>query len=211
MCLLPPTAFLEPEAADALADRLARSGINLVRLGDLDAAYGPNRSLLDDAEDNTKEFDPVALERLDHLIAALKKRGIYVAIELASKRRFRVEDGVAVPGLLPSGGGPAWFFDPKMGQLALSTAKALLNHKNPETELALKEDPALAWVTLAGETSMFDLNDNPDVLPAPYAKQLHELAEHAQGAAGADSGSRSNQPVSRKWPTRWARKGCARP
>ncbi len=36
--LLPPTAFLEPDRADALADRLARSGINLVRLGDLDTA-----------------------------------------------------------------------------------------------------------------------------------------------------------------------------
>ena len=53
------------------------------------APYGPNRSLFDDARDDTKEFDPVALERLDHLIAALKKRGIYVAIELQSKRRFR--------------------------------------------------------------------------------------------------------------------------
>ena len=38
--LLPPTAYLEPERADALADRLARSGINLVRLGDLDTALG---------------------------------------------------------------------------------------------------------------------------------------------------------------------------
>ena len=101
VCLLPPTAFPEPEAADALADRLARSGVNLVRLGDLDTAYGPDRSLFDDARDDTKEFDPVALARLDHLIAALKKRGIYVALELASKRRFRAEDGVAVSGSAP--------------------------------------------------------------------------------------------------------------
>ena len=36
-------------AADQLADRLARSGVNLVRLGDLDSAYGPDRSLFDDA------------------------------------------------------------------------------------------------------------------------------------------------------------------
>ena len=48
VCLLPPAAFLEAEAADQLADRLARSGINLVRLGDLDTAYGPDRSLFDD-------------------------------------------------------------------------------------------------------------------------------------------------------------------
>ena len=59
---------------------------------------GPNRSLFDDTRDDTKAFDPEALARLDHLIAALKSRGIYVAIELQSKRRFRSEDGVAAPG-----------------------------------------------------------------------------------------------------------------
>jgi hypothetical protein len=182
--LLPPTAFLEPEAADQLVDRLARSGINLVRLGDLDAAYGPNRSLFDDARDDTKEFDPVALERLDHLVAALKERGIYVAVELASKRRFRAEDGVAVPGLLPSGGGPAAFFDPTINELSLASARAFLGHKNGETGLALKDDPSLAWVTLMGENSMFDLVDNPDALPTAYAKTLRELGAHSLGNAG---------------------------
>ncbi len=76
------TAFLEPERADALADRLARSGINLVRLGDLDMPLGPGRSLFDDTRDDTKALDPEALARLDHLIAVLKERGIYVALEL---------------------------------------------------------------------------------------------------------------------------------
>ena len=68
-----------------------------MRLGDLDTAYGPDRSLFDDSRADTKEFDQIALARLDHLVAALKKRGIYVALELASKRRFRAEDGVALP------------------------------------------------------------------------------------------------------------------
>ncbi len=184
VCLLPPAAFQPAELAERLADRLARSGVNLVRLGDLDAAYGPDRSLFDDARDDTKEFDPKAVERLDHLIAELKKRGIYVAVELQSKRRFRVDDGVALHGLLPSGGGPAAIFDSRMGQLALKSATALLGHKNLETELALKEDPALAWVTLAGETSLFDLLDNPRAMPEPYAKKLAELERRTQAAAG---------------------------
>ena len=75
-------------------------------------------------------------------------------------------------------------FDPTIGKLALESATALLGHMNPETELALKDDPVLAWVTLAGETSLFDLIDNPDALPRPYAKKLHELAETDQGGAG---------------------------
>ena len=109
-----------------------------MRLGDLDTAYGPNRSLFDDTRDDTKAFDPEALARLDHLIAALKARGIYVAIELLSKRRFRGEDGVAVPGMLPAGGGPAAQFDPTISKLALESARALLGHVNPETGLALE-------------------------------------------------------------------------
>ena len=79
--LLPPAAFQEPERADALADRLARSGINLVRLGDLDVPLGPDRSLFDDSRDDTKAFDPLALAKLDHLIAALKA-GASIALEI---------------------------------------------------------------------------------------------------------------------------------
>ena len=47
--LLSPAAFQRAEAAERLADRLARSGINLVRLGDLDTALGPDRSLFEDS------------------------------------------------------------------------------------------------------------------------------------------------------------------
>ena len=182
--LIPPVAFLPPERAVPLADRLARSGVNLVRLAELDMPLGPNRSLFDDTRDDTKAFDSEALARLDHLIAAFKARGIYVALELLSKRRFRGDDGVAVPGLLPAGGGPAAQFDPTIGKLTLQSAKALLAHVNPETGLALRDDPVLAWVTLAGEVSLFDQIDSPDALPSSYAKDLTALAEKATGGPG---------------------------
>lgn len=174
--LLPPSAYLESEEADALATRLARSGINLVRLADLDTALGPDRSLYDDTRDDTKVFDTVALARLDHLIAALKARGVYVALELQSARRFRTDDGVTNPYALPPGGGPAAEFDPAIGKLTLQSAKALLEHVNPETGLALRDDPVLAWVTLAGETSLFDQIERPETLPAEYSGSLRALA-----------------------------------
>ncbi|MDR3638245.1 MAG: hypothetical protein P4L84_30860 [Isosphaeraceae bacterium] len=182
--LLAPTAFLAPEKADALADRLARSGINLVRLGDLDSAIGPDRSLFDDSRDDTKAFDEVALRKLDHLIAALKKRGVYVALELQSTRRFRSEDGVKDIGQLPIGGGAAVVFDPKIGELSLASARALLKHVSAETGLALRDEPALAWVTLAGELSLFDLIDDPASLPPSYANELRAQSVKAPGLAG---------------------------
>ena len=182
--LIAPAAFLEPERADALADRLARSGVNLVRLGDLDTPLGPDRSLIDDTRDDTKEFDPNALERLDHLIAALKARGVYVAVELGGNRRFRDDDGVEAAGQLPAGGGPATVIDPVLDKLTLDSSVALLGHVNGETKLALRDDPALAWVTLAGEITLFDLIDRPDALPAHYAAELRKRAERTPGGAG---------------------------
>lgn len=182
--LLPPAAFQEREKADALADRLARSGVNLVRLGDLDTPLGPNRSLIDDVSDDTQEFDPVALERLDHLVAALQKRGIYVAVELLGARRFRPDDGVKSAGLLAPGGGPAAVVDPTIGKLNVESSLALLGRTNPLTGKALRDDPALAWVTLAGEVSLFDLIDRPDGLPAPYDAELRKRGETARGLFG---------------------------
>src|SRR5262249_1423435 len=113
--LLTPSAYLEGEQADALANRLARSGINLVHLPDPDTALGSDRSLFDDARDDTRGFDAVALAKLDHLIAALKARGIYISLELQSARRFRSDDGLINPRGLPPGGGPASEFDPAIG------------------------------------------------------------------------------------------------
>jgi hypothetical protein len=182
--LLPPAAFLDRARADALADRLARSGVNLVRLGDLDTPLGPVRSLFEDSRDDTQAFDPAALARLDHLIAALKARGIYVALELQSVRRFRSEDGVADPGALPPGGGPAAEFDPVIKRLALESARNLLSHVNPETGLALRDDPVLAWVTLGGEISLFDQIDNPNALPPDHAAALRALAARNTGGTG---------------------------
>ncbi len=199
--LLAPTAFQTTARADALADRLSRSGVNLVRLGDLDASLGPGRSLFDDTRDDTKALDPESLSRLDHLLAALKRRGIAYALELQGARRFRAEDDVPSAGKLPPGGGPAAAFDHKVRALAIEGAKALLGHVNAETGLALKDDPSLAWITLAGELSLFDLTEDPDALPAevdrvhrPAGKRsaashrrAWQLAEAAQWKAEAEA------------------------
>jgi len=182
--LLPPAAFQEPEKSDALADRLARSGVNLVRLGDLDTPLGPDRSLFDDARDDTKEFDPIALERLDHLIAALESRGIYVALELLGGRRYRADDEVKSAGRLPAGGGPASVLDPTLGKLNADASVALLDRPNGETGRPLRDDPGLAWMTLAGEVSLFDLIDRPDALPPDYGAELRARGEKARGLSG---------------------------
>ena len=151
-------------------DRLARSGVNLIRLADLDTPLGPGVSLIDDARDDTAALDPSALARLDHLIAAATKRGVFVALELQSHRRFREGDDLPDVRTLAPGGGPAAAFDPELRDRAVSLAKLLLEHVNPETGRALKDEPGLAWVTMAGELSLFDQRSttptrSPDRMP----------------------------------------------
>lgn len=72
--------FPNHEDAAQTADRLARFGINCVRLHYMDAPYGNFRNEKQPsivAEDPTtrRNLDPAMLDRLDYLIAAFKKRG----------------------------------------------------------------------------------------------------------------------------------------
>ena len=71
--------------------------------------------------------------------------------------------------------------DSTIGKLTLETSRGLLGHVNAETGMALRDDPALAWVTLAGEVSLFNMIDRPDAMPAQYAGALHDLAAKAPG------------------------------
>lgn len=185
--LLPPLAFSEPDDADALADRLARSGVNLVRFAALDSPIGPGQSLYDDGRDDTLALDGEALAKFDHMIAALKSRGIYVAIELLSARRFRVGDGISGALHLPPGGGAAAAFDPKVRNLVLEAAGLLLGHVNPETKTALRDDPALAWVTLAGEVSVLDRNGADPLPPEVEATLKAQSAAGKRGLTGIES------------------------
>ena len=142
VAVLPPLAFPDRDRAAALADRFARSGVNLVRFADLDVSYGPGRSLYDDTRDDTKALDPESMARFDHFIAELKGRGIYVALDLQSTRRYRKEDGLSDPAAYRPGGGPGLAFDPKLKDLLIESAKLILGHVNPETKLAaLRERP----------------------------------------------------------------------
>lgn len=84
--LLPPK-----EDAPMWASTLARYGIDCVRLHflDLDAPRG-----IIAAGNDSRHFDPQQLDRLDYLVAELKKRGIYVDLNLNVGRSYRAGDSV---------------------------------------------------------------------------------------------------------------------
>lgn len=167
--------FLEHEKADVIADRLARSGYNTVRFHHYDQLLVKNRGL-----DGSGNIDPEQLDRLEYLFAALKRRGIYVSIDLYSSRQFPASElpelGRPVKGeikqLIP--------VSENAYQRWREFAQKLLTHRNPYSGLTWAEDPALLFVNLLNEESFFFggiPKKKPDVL-ALYEKAYAAWRDH---------------------------------
>lgn len=145
--------FPPKEIAPKLVDRLARFGFNLVRFHGMDSRWG--NTIFDRSHPDTRHFDPRQLDRLDYLIYLLRKRGIYINLNLHVGRRFTEADGVAQAEWLAYAK-YCTIFDPRMIELQKEYARMLLTHRNPYTGLTYAEDPAVVIVELTNENSLFN-------------------------------------------------------
>jgi hypothetical protein len=154
--LLPPK-----EDAPMWAATLARYGVNLVRLHFLDLPSP--RGIIDSTQPDTQHFDPVQLDRLDFEVAALKKRGIYVDLNLNVGRTFKPGDGVHEfpPGHWSKG---VTLYDSRMIELEKDYARQLLTHRNPYTNTEYRNEPAVALVEIVNENAL-GIGFRP---PGPY-------------------------------------------
>lgn len=168
--------------ADILADGLARRGINCVRLHMLDGRWG---GLFPKDAKNTLSLDPQQLDRLDYFVAALKKRGIYINLNLNVARTYRPGDGVRDAELLGFAKSLT-YFDERLLDLQRDYARQLFTHKNPYTDRTYAEEPAVAIVEFVNENSLIEAwfggrlegrntQKNPGTwsdIPASYAAAL---------------------------------------
>lgn len=168
--LVANNCFLEKKQVDSLALRLSKMGCNLIRLHHMDAPWSkPN--IFNNAE-STQRLSPQSLEKLDYLISSLKKKGIYIFLDLLVHRDFKAIDGV--PNTPPDlGGKQVGYFDDRIIQLQKDYAKQLLTHKNPYTGLAYKDEPAIVASEFINESSAF-IHFAGDLLNEPYRQQLNE-------------------------------------
>ncbi len=129
-----------PEIAPRLADRLAQLGINFVRLHYFDWAEAPEGIMAADGSG----LDAGQLDRLHHLVAELKRAGIYVDINLHVARR--------IPGTPEAWDNPmSKGIDRAMRSLIEDQkqfARDLLTPVNPHTGLPLSTDPAVVAVEI---------------------------------------------------------------
>ncbi|WP_165233688.1 carbohydrate binding domain-containing protein [Aquisphaera insulae] len=157
--------------ADRLAMRLARLGINCVRLHHMDMSSIWGKS------PNKLTIDPDKLERLDYLIAQLKKNGVYVNINLHVSRTFDTAEGFSGRDRRPEMDKGLDNFEPRMIELQKKYARDLLAHVNPYTRTPYAREPAVAFVEINNENALHDTwgNGGLDDLPDPYAATFREL------------------------------------
>ncbi len=133
------------------ASTLARFGVNMVRLHFLDLAAP--RGIIDSTKNDSRSFDPQQLDRLDFLVSELKKRGIYMDLNMNVGRSYKAGDGVAGFDQIQWGKGMI-LFDPRLIELDKEYAKQLLTHVNPYTKTEYRNEPAIAIVEILNENGI---------------------------------------------------------
>jgi hypothetical protein len=159
--------FPEKAEADAVAARLAKYGVNAVRLHFFDGPPPPSDSKWksDSIWKSPGVIDPAQLDRLEYLIAQFKKHGIYTNVNLKVARDFMPEEG------LPAAFSQAWwadkpfdYFNPRMIELQKIFARQLLTHVNPYTGLSMANDPAIYTVEINNENTISDWDEGAKLL-----------------------------------------------
>lgn len=157
-----------PGALDAekVAAHLAKNGVNVVRLHHMDNDW--NESLI--ADNATTKLDGQKLAKLDKLAAELIKNGIYLNINLHVSRTY-----AGTPKDAPKYSKGLDYFHPPFIAAFKSYARALLEHVNPLTGRAYKDEPGVAVIEMNNENSLVL---NPwwmSKLEEPFAGELREL------------------------------------
>ena len=166
------------EQAEAVASRLAKFGVNIVRFHIMDSRRFPEGLLLRGTTD-TRHFDPEGLDRLDYFVSQLEKRGVYANLNLLCYRPINSADGLPaeIDTMTSSVNQPRHaigFFDEAVLGLQKEYARGLLTHVNPYTGLAYTRDPGVAFVEINNENGLLHawLSGWLDAMPDVFLKQL---------------------------------------
>ncbi|MDR3710352.1 MAG: beta-galactosidase [Capsulimonadaceae bacterium] len=170
-----------PTHADAerVAVRLARMGINIVRVHHEDwRTPGHISEIWDKSAVGPARPGGDGLERLDYLIAQFKRQGIYVDLNLHTARAYFPEDGFpdSVSQIPTEFDKRVDNFDRRMIDLQKQFARDYLTHVNPYTKMTYAQDPCVAVMEINNEDSLVasEVGDVAfcDKLPEPFRGEL---------------------------------------
>lgn len=183
-------AICSSSRATDIATKLAKMGVNLVRLHHIDSWSNPivDYSHADGTSQHLKES---SLASLDVLIAQLKSRGIYVVPDPWVQRYFKQNDGVSAWENFNKADNfhlhPYCFFDPRMGELIRQTVASVWTRTSTVSGLRWCDDPALAFTETANE-SLMQRGEN-HVTREPYKTQFKDLYQTWCAAHGVTPGA----------------------
>jgi hypothetical protein len=164
------------QQAEAYAEWLARLGFNLVRFHHLDAPWAkPN--IFDARFDDTQHLSTESLDRLDYFISELKRRGIYVYLDLLVSRKFKKGDQVPGYVRISRGAKGVAQFNRRLIELQKNYARQLLTHLNPYTGTRYVDEPTIVLTEIINESSLLRMNKRIRLLPSTYLEELHVLWE----------------------------------
>ena len=149
------------DLADKRAAFYAAMGVNSVRCHKY--AQGPGWQGIT-SESIVVVFNPDELDKFDYFIAALKEKGIYTKLSPVFIISPGPDDIATIPYLnefeknnsgwyTPKHG--SIYFSPELQNLLIQQFTHLLTHTNPYTGLTYAEDPAIVYVELYNEDSIF--------------------------------------------------------
>jgi len=155
--------------AERMAARLAAAGVNSVRFHHMDTSTYPN-GIVDPR--SPLKIAPEALERMDYLIDQFARHGIYANLNLHVGRTASRALG------LPASGTDydkmVGIFTPALIDAQKEYARDLLGRVNPYRKVRYADDPAVAFVEITNEDSLFMWGSRRslEALPDFYAKIL---------------------------------------
>jgi len=153
----------------------AKHGINMVRQHPVESVLGALKG-----SPGNRYFDPVKLNKWDKWFSILKENGIYMTWSFFYHHVVLADEGINVDlyNELPGHGdgkdtyGLATFIE-QYQDSQWEYASLLLNHVNPYTGMAYKDDPALAIIECRNEDSIFFHNPLGDKFVSGQAYPKH--------------------------------------
>ena len=135
--------MLEHADSIKLAGRIAACGYNAVRFHHFDG-------FLVKPDATRPEIDPAMLDRMHFLFAELKKRGIYLTLDLYTMRT----GGFSRPFKGMFEVKTQMMFDPELRKNLVEFARNLLLPVNPYTGMSMNDDPALVSIGIINENPL---------------------------------------------------------
>ena len=183
-----------PQESRAIARRMAKFGVNFVRLHALDAAWQPRNLFGRTWGERMVDPDPAMLARLDALVAAFADSGIYVELTLLTGRDFSSADDLPAElngiGDFKARHAIGFFYLPML-ELQKSWARALLDRRNTIRNVRYADDPAVAMVEINNENGLVhawlggQLDGLPDIFVRGLAARWNALLKSRYSSHGA--------------------------